>query len=397
MQSDWTFDGHAGTMRSALCSPDGKYIVSAAVERVVEVFDRESGDIRYTLEGHSTPTEMSWRIRLRDSSGNIISFDPKSRYMISTNYGTDFGYSIKLWDLGNGCLLDTFYYTDSSAFSPDGRYLAIATRFPDEKTEYRPIDIWDSVKGCIVDSFDGQVGIVSELRFTADGRYIVSRSASFLSECINVWAFPCGKLVQTYDISPNAHDEMKLSPDGKRILIMANHNVNVFDIGTGDLIQTLRPTHRSHWFRCAAYSPHGKYIYAAYENDAVSVYETASWGLCGIFRSRVQSAHFREAFLSYDDKYVIAKSCTYRDPWKLLYTIEMWDITRKKKVLTMNDIASVAHCPDGEYIVFVSSENTMQVWSNSQGKFVDTMHPTAFSKLLNPDLQGYIAILPSTT
>ncbi|MBQ2097815.1 MAG: PD40 domain-containing protein, partial [Bacteroidales bacterium] len=114
--------GHTDYVTSASFSPDGRYIVSASVDRTVRIWDAKTGQqVGNPLEGHTAYV-------------NSASFSPDGRYIVSASYDK----TVRIWDAKTGHQVQTLNCKDpiTAIFSPDGRHIMSVDI-------YGTIKIWD--------------------------------------------------------------------------------------------------------------------------------------------------------------------------------------------------------------------------------------------------------------
>ena len=138
LHDDWptnqhVLQGHRDGVRSVAFSPDGRHIVSGSDDKIIRVWDAQTGgQVGNPLQGH-TDSVLS------------VAFSPDGRHTVS---GSD-DKTIRVWDAQTGDQVGNPLqgHIDSVfavAFSPDGRHIVSGTH---DKT----IQVWDAQTG-------GQVG-----------------------------------------------------------------------------------------------------------------------------------------------------------------------------------------------------------------------------------------------
>jgi len=146
-------------------------------------------------------------------------FSPDGKYFYAGSTGSDATY--KIWNAQNGneIFKDWMWLEYStSPFSPDGKYLL--TR------EKKSIKFWDLESRKEIRSFGFADGL-SSCNLSPDGKTLVTTEQKFRFGGYNeptstkIWDVESGKEIKTFD----AKSEVKLSPDGKLILV---RNPNVY-------------------------------------------------------------------------------------------------------------------------------------------------------------------------
>ena len=123
-----------GTLQGIKYSPDGKYLAIASKKSLpvgdektgthksyIEIWDVESGELYQSLNGEENPI-------------NRFSYSYDGKYIATCNLGDNFA---EIWDIESGKVIDTFDGPEIPSilgggiqdviFSPDGRYLAVAS------------------------------------------------------------------------------------------------------------------------------------------------------------------------------------------------------------------------------------------------------------------------------
>ncbi len=144
-------------------------------------------------------------------------FSPDGRFIASANEAnkqliireTASGNQIQALSLGNTDLRKT------TAFSPDGKMFAA----DDGYTGYRvlsDIDIWEISSGEKKSTLKGEVGVVSGVVFSPDGKVLASGNSS--DKTIKIWDAANGNLLQTLTGHNDSIVGLAFSPDGKTLI-----------------------------------------------------------------------------------------------------------------------------------------------------------------------------------
>ena len=232
--------GHANKIKNVSFSSDGSTIVSIDYSNTIRLWDATIGKHKSTLQGY-TPhinsiaySSDGTMIASADSDGTIwlwnaisrkkekilkghlksvrdISFSPDGKTLVSG--GDD--YKLCLWNVKMGKLIKTFVgHTDRiSSISFNGHRIASASN--DE------IWIWDAETGQHERTLIGQIGIVSKVLFSPDGKILASGSQSKYAyagdNTVMLWNVETGEKIAKLDGYPQGVTDLNFSPDGKMI------------------------------------------------------------------------------------------------------------------------------------------------------------------------------------
>jgi len=100
-------NNHDDTIRSIAISSDDKYIVTGSEDGTANIWDFESGELKYAL--------------YHNDSVRSVAISPDNKYVITGSFDK----TAKIWSMQTGALLYIFehnYGVDSVAISPDGKY-----------------------------------------------------------------------------------------------------------------------------------------------------------------------------------------------------------------------------------------------------------------------------------
>ena len=123
----------------------------------MEVWDLQTKDASRTLKAHD------------DSFGGFAAFSPDGKYVLTASVDR----TARLWDAATGSEVRVFEHPNvvgSIAFSPDGK--TIATGGEDNVNR-----LWDVNTGELLDTFVGHTGFVQGVSFSPDGRLLLTGSA----------------------------------------------------------------------------------------------------------------------------------------------------------------------------------------------------------------------------
>lgn len=180
-------------IESVAMSPDGRYAVAGTREGNVEVWDVETRQRHFTLEGaHGNPvTALAWAGHTLVSAGEA---------------------QIKLWDVRTQTetmrLEDHTACVHDLAFAPNGGRLASASYD-------RSVRVWDLNGGQTLALYEGRE-MMSDLSWSPDGRELAA-----LAEGGDVYVISphSGELLRRTDSYKGAFSDASWSPDGSRLAV----------------------------------------------------------------------------------------------------------------------------------------------------------------------------------
>jgi WD40 repeat protein len=182
-----------GNLHGIAFSPDGALLATVANDELIRLWDVASGTLRTSLDGRKDGER-------RSSLGGLVAFSRDSRTLATTHEKR-----ITLWDVASGRKLKSLPdvgHAWALDFSPDGRYLAQAG--------WDKLDVWDIVTGQRVQTLPGHLNAVNDVRYTPDGRRIVSAGSD---GTLRLWDAGTGAPLLTM-ISFKDGEWISLTPEG---------------------------------------------------------------------------------------------------------------------------------------------------------------------------------------
>ena len=204
-------EAHPGKVKALTFSPDGKLLASGSEDRIVRVWDTQSGSLLRALAGHTKRV-------------NVVAFTPDGKLLVSASDDQ----TLKAWDVGTGKLIRSIQVTteginglSSIAFSPDGKRMVT--------TLGASVGLWDVGDWRVIENYttteshtSGEMTIccgstAESARFDSLGKLIFSGHED---GTIKVWdpqrsvdiASPQSKLIRTLTTN-DRNESFALSPD----------------------------------------------------------------------------------------------------------------------------------------------------------------------------------------
>jgi len=199
-------------------SPDGRRVIVGSDDWLARVFDVQTGKLVKELKGHKSAVY-----------GVALLADGKR----AITGGMD--QSIRVWDLDSGRELPAFENVPDNVqcltVSPNGKLVAVGhtTGFEEPGT----IRIWDIESRREMRAFTGHTKRLCSVRFSADGKKLLSSS---FDKTVRMWDVATGKLVKTFEGHPGRVECAAFTLDEKRVLSVGDENnpiLVMWDIATG--------------------------------------------------------------------------------------------------------------------------------------------------------------------
>lgn len=253
-----TYRGHEGMVISLDFSPDGNYLATGSADGTARIWNVLTGEIIYTLPDRTSNVPVftvafsangkllatgSWdgRTRIWDlETGKLIQsipsltpyavrFTRNGLYVVSAVLPTrDNPKKIRLFEIDTGEEIREFIgHTDivtSIRMSPDGKYM-LSGSFDGM------VKLWDIATGLQVQKFRGHTSRIHAVNFDSSGKYIVTGSDDNTAK---LWDAETGQVVRTFTGHNGTVSSVQISPDEK-FLITGSHDgsIKTWDLETG--------------------------------------------------------------------------------------------------------------------------------------------------------------------
>lgn len=263
-------------------SSDGHSVVSSSREKVLKLWDVETGQKLRTFVGHS-----DWV--------TSVAFSPDDQTILSSSDDK----TLRLWEVATGKRIRVLNghndFVNSVAFSPDGKMAVSGSKD-------KQLKLWNVQTGQAVKTLSGHMGWVLAVAFSPDGKSVLSGSDD---KTLKLWDVKMGEVVRSFAGHREAVFSVAFSPDGKMALSGSHDNtIRLWDVKTG---QTLRMfAGHEDWVNGVAFSPNAQFLVSGGKDKTVRLWDVATGQVVRTFlghESTVASVAF-----SPDGKTVISGS-----------------------------------------------------------------------------------------
>lgn len=207
--------GHMGFIRDVVFTRDGKFLVSGGDDKVIRIWDTETGKTVRTIRGEIGEGD----------EGKI------------------------------NCL----------ALSPDNKYLAVGGYLPGGLEDRGAIRIYDFESGELLGLLKGHRGAVLALSFSADSRRLIS-GGDFDDRTVRIWNVNGPEHLQQLQLLPGHSDgvfSVAFSIDGERAVSSSRDTeIKLWDANEGSLIKIINGVgrNRNEQVDAIKFSPDGRYL-----------------------------------------------------------------------------------------------------------------------------------------
>jgi WD40 repeat protein len=341
-------------INSVAFSPDGLYLATAGNDDVARVWYTNSGDLRFTLIGHT---------------GNISSttYSPDGRFIVTS--GEDI--TARVWNITDNQIQLYKELTghtasiNSAAFSSDSRLLVTAS------ADYTAI-IWDVATRTALQILKGHTAPVNQAFFSRDGQLVITAGDDLT---IRIWDVNSGHMVRqltnpnatSIGLSlPRAH-VIALSSDGRQVVGFQDGQATIWDVSTGDQIRSINLEGHTNAINQIAFSPDspdadGRFLATASWDRSIRVWDRSTGQLVRVLNGH--TAPVASVSFSPDGRYLASGSY---DTTAKLWEWNLAGVEERLMMETGYSVCCVAFPRDGHLLFTASDDGTVRQWNPANG------------------------------
>jgi WD40 repeat protein len=360
---------HRGCAYALVYSPDGKWLASAGADRVIRLWDADTGKPSLTLAGH------------QDTIFSLAFVPPGEGKPATVLVSSSDDKTIRFWDLTTG--KELAYRINhpgipwTLAVSPDGKFLASGG-------SESFIVLWKVEDGKEVRRWKAHRGGVARVAFAPDGRTIASGGTARKADepgddyGVALWETATGKPRQTFAAHTGFVGAIVFSHDGKLLASagideMRGRSVLLWDPETGKQLRAVaglssRVGDQS-FAPCLALTRDGKTMAGGHRGQ-IQFFDPATGG-----EQRGRSISVSEGIQALAFSPDGSTLASAHSDGRIL----LWDVARRTAKLPTHGhaqpLTSVAVAPDGKTIATTSEDGTAWLWDRATSKPVRRLKP----------------------
>jgi len=369
---------HTNTVASLVLSANGHCLATAGLDRTVRLWDFPSGELLFTLAGHS---DWVTGVAFRESEPHSEGLSPTlscGRQLVSTSHDG----SVRFWNIGPTAEVATFTGhqepVESAAFTPDMQRVASGS-------DDGEVILWDAGTGQELSRWDAHInGRVNRVAFSPDGNLLATAGYDGF---VRIWEVGSGSAQVPELIRELQHPGYQIntaafSQDGRLIATASDDFARIWQVSSGKIEKVLE--HPGVYG--AAFSPDEGLLVTTGEEGSIKVWDPTTW------ESKQDLQHgtdvVYDAAFSHDGRLLATISW---DGSVKIWTVADWKVQAD---LTghVDRVYGVHFLPDDAFLVTSSADGTARVWEVATGRLARTL-PGPEMNSLDVDAAGRLVVV----
>jgi WD40 repeat protein len=410
-------DGHPGSARSLIWSPDGKLLAAQDLDRTVRLWDVTSSSnyatfadpvskvaaMRFMPDSQTlTLASLDGTMRSLDTAtGKVkvagklpiekaihLALSPDRKLLAARGEDN----VVRLWDVETAKEKRNFMVGDSRsdllAFSADGAVVIVGSTY---RSQQDIAVLHDAATGKMRSEI---VRVRPAPAFSDDGKTWAAASPGRNDLC-QVRELSTGKVIHVPGTDPRHVGALALSPDSKFLAVgiaqreagfndYSSSVITLINLASGEPRELRTIGHAGQVCVAAVFSPDGKSLAASYSQSGIHIWGTHS--LQETARLKKWDQPIRSLVISPDGKLLAASgpAILRHLSSNTIPTVRLFDLTTSKRIALLENCSEPAFSPDGTFLV-LKEPGAIKLWKVADRQWHETLKGDATCFAFSPD------------